>query len=85
MNRDDWLCLGVRGLGLFFLARAILLVPTLINTYRMQDLLLGPDAREKYDAGFLELMGTSAVAMCLGVFALASAVLFMVPCGRRTG
>jgi hypothetical protein len=84
MKRQDWLCLAIRGLGLYFLARTILLIPTLINTIRMHELLLGPDAREKYGFSMMEMMGTSAIATSMGIFAIAAAVMFMIPCGRAT-
>ena len=78
MERRDLLWLGVKLTGLFFVAKAILVLPDLIFAIRAEELLYGRAA--EVIPHFM--LGTGALATELGVYTLAAVLFLLVPAGR---
>ncbi|MHC5114001.1 MAG: hypothetical protein ACYTGP_06185 [Planctomycetota bacterium] len=83
MTRADYFWVGLRGTALFFLAQAILLVPSAVHAMRVRDLVLGPDAAERLGEFTPVAFGITGVLTSIGIYALAAATLLLVPVRRE--
>jgi hypothetical protein len=80
LNRHDTLWTGLRGVGLLFLCKAILLLPALVCMFRMKETLYG--SRDVVDMLPHVALGISGLVTYVAIYTLAAATFFLVPVRR---